>query len=772
MDGDGDTDVLSASSADDKIAWYENTAGNGTAWTPRTITTAAASAWSVAAADVDGDGDQDVLSASTGDDKIAWYENTAGNGTTWTVRTITTAAHRAYGLAVADVDRDGDIDALSASMDDFKVAWFENTAGNGTAWTEHVLSTAVLGPLSVTAADVDADGDTDALAPAAFGDTVFWFENTAGTGTSWVVRTIAPAHVPVAAVAGDVDGDGDLDILSAAFYDNAITWHRNETIHETACFVTRPPLPTLAGGTYHVLVADLDGDGDRDVLASSAASDRVVWYRNASGGDLWTLHTIATADRPTAVYSADIDGDGDLDVLSVADQDDALAWHENVSGDGTVWVSRTISVSPPFSPLYAVAAGDLDGDGDQDVISSVGYAGQIAWYENTLGNGTAWTTHTMDLVVDLLRFARSADVDGDGDLDVLWASSYANKIAWYDNTAGNGTAWVRRTISTAAMGVFSVMPADVDGDGDLDAVAASFLDDKVAWHENADGIGQTWVEHTIVTTADPFPSIFPAELDRDGDTDVLSVSGAGGHPAWFENTGGDGSAWAPHVLSTLTLEASFMGAGDLDGDGDVDAVTASFDEAAPVAWHANGAGQFVTTVSDLAPPGAENGELVPMLGVVVTHAGRAGDGDLELTRLGLLFEEEPGDPLTTAEANAIIETVRIYRDADGNGAFDPGIDVLVTSIPTLALTAGVQVVTFADGNPEVAGRPGVAPQVLRGHGDHGQREHTDPQPLPSHALGPGPLGQPRRGPHLRPPATRGLSCRRLLERRSPRLPSS
>ena len=309
--------------------------------------------------------------------------------------------------------------------------------------------------------------------------------------------------------------------------------------------------------------------------------------------------------------------------------------------------------------------------------------------------------HTMDLVVDLLRFARSADVDGDGDLDVLWASSYANKVAWYDNTAGNGTAWVRRTISTAAMGVFSVMPADVDGDGDLDAVAASFIDDKVAWHENADGIGQTWVEHTIVTTADPFPSIFPAELDRDGDTDVLSVSGAGGHPAWFENTGSDGSAWAPHVLSTLTLEAAFMGAGDLDGDGDVDAVTASFAEAAPVVWYANGAGQVVTTVSDLAPPGAENGDLVPMLGVVVTHGGRAGDGDLELTRLGLLFEEEPGDPLTTAEANAIIETVRIYRDADGNGVFDPGIDVLVTSIPTLALTAGVQVVTFADGNPEV-----------------------------------------------------------------------
>ena len=74
-----------------RIEWYENSAGDGSAWTARTISTAADFAQSVFAADVDGDGDTDVLSASPQDDKIAWYENVAGTGTPWTSRTISTA---------------------------------------------------------------------------------------------------------------------------------------------------------------------------------------------------------------------------------------------------------------------------------------------------------------------------------------------------------------------------------------------------------------------------------------------------------------------------------------------------------------------------------------------------------------------------------------------------------------------------------------------------------------------------------------------------------
>ena len=159
MDGDGDIDALSASSEfSNKIAWYENTNGDGTSWTARTITTEVLYAQSVFAADVDGDGDIDALSASAGDDKIAWYENTNGDGTSWTARTITTGADGAYSVFAADVDGDGDIDALSASLGDGNIAWYENTNGAGTSWTATTITTGASGAVSVFAADVDGDG--------------------------------------------------------------------------------------------------------------------------------------------------------------------------------------------------------------------------------------------------------------------------------------------------------------------------------------------------------------------------------------------------------------------------------------------------------------------------------------------------------------------------------------------------------------------------------------------------------------------------------------
>ena len=93
-------------------------------FTSHTITTGAIGANSVYAEDVDGDGDIDVLSASAFDDKIAWYENDGNEN--FTSHTITTNANGAYSVHVVDVDGDGDIDVLSASAFDNKIAWYEN----------------------------------------------------------------------------------------------------------------------------------------------------------------------------------------------------------------------------------------------------------------------------------------------------------------------------------------------------------------------------------------------------------------------------------------------------------------------------------------------------------------------------------------------------------------------------------------------------------------------------------------------------------------------
>jgi hypothetical protein len=111
------------------------------------ISTAADGAFSVYATDLDGDGDADVLSASLGDDKIAWYEN-LGAGAFGPQQVITTIADGAISVYATDLDGDGDQDVLSASNNDGKVAWYENLGG-GAFGAQQVITTAVSGPFGL-----------------------------------------------------------------------------------------------------------------------------------------------------------------------------------------------------------------------------------------------------------------------------------------------------------------------------------------------------------------------------------------------------------------------------------------------------------------------------------------------------------------------------------------------------------------------------------------------------------------------------------------------
>ena len=150
MDNDGDLDIVSASSGDDTIAWYENDGAANPSWTATDIATTADGARDVYVSDLDNDGDLDIVSASTFDDTIAWYENDGAANPTWTATDISISADGASSVFIADMDSDGDLDIISASRFDDTIAWYENAGGNHFNSTKDSLENALNAGTSLT----------------------------------------------------------------------------------------------------------------------------------------------------------------------------------------------------------------------------------------------------------------------------------------------------------------------------------------------------------------------------------------------------------------------------------------------------------------------------------------------------------------------------------------------------------------------------------------------------------------------------------------------
>ena len=193
MDGDGDLDIVSTSRFDDTIAWYENDGNADPSWTAADIATSADGPFDVFVADMDGDGDMDIVSASYNDDTIAWYENDGNINPTWTAADIATNADGAYGVFVEDIDGDGDMDIVSASVLDSTVAWYENDGNVDPTWTAADLSVGFSeNPNSVFVADMDGDGDMDIVSSSPVDDTISWYENVGKSNVVGASCSISP----------------------------------------------------------------------------------------------------------------------------------------------------------------------------------------------------------------------------------------------------------------------------------------------------------------------------------------------------------------------------------------------------------------------------------------------------------------------------------------------------------------------------------------------------------------------------------------------------
>ncbi len=348
-------------------------------------------------------------------------------------------------------------------------------------------------------------------------------------------------------------------------------------------------ISTEVNGPVSIVVADMDGDTYPDVVTGARFTNEVAWFKNLDGlGNFSEVQHISSSDETRSVHVADLDMDGDLDVLAAGTAADQIFWQENLDGQGNFGPQQNIDTDA--DNVNDAIGADLDGDGLLDVLAAIDFQQSAVWYKN-LGGGVFGARQEISFTVLSCRSIYAADLDNDGDLDVVANSGGSVTVSWFENLDGLGTFGPKRVVAGEALYVADVVCADIDGDADLDIMGVTNAEGKVAWHENLDGQGNFGPQRVVTNLAMSCTSIHLADLDNDGDMDVIfgntpTSTEETSEVAWSENVDGLGNFGPKQVLTTAFQFTKQVYAADVDGDTDMDifAVAQNNDK---VAWFEN-----------------------------------------------------------------------------------------------------------------------------------------------------------------------------------------
>ncbi len=602
LDHDGQPDLVAGDGSNAVTMWQnDGTPFNGSWSTNGTLGSGANDIRALALADVDGDGNLDVVSASlsdssTGYELVVW-ENPYSSGDTnpfdqtWTARNVI-ATVDLHSVVVADFNQDSKLDIAAGDTSNQVRIW-----SNDGSWsfTLQATLTADGDVEALVAADLNRDGVVDlvsggTLEGSGTHELIAWQNNTGWSFTGHDAGDTAAVNELAAA---DLNHDGHPDVVSVTDTgeDNEVIVWENDADETFDWSFTQVDVGAETQNVEATAVADFDADGDLDLVVGLAADgstgyevalwQNVLVHRNMSFTNIGTA-VGTSVDHVQSVASGDLDGDGDADVLSGSrhgEDYELIAWENDGTPFVGSWGSNNIGVTP--GATNAVVLGDLDNDGDPDAVSGSDSAtgSEIFVLQN---DGTPFTDlWTSNAVTDTntVHALALGDLDSDGYLDIVSGGKQRNAgvVAWRNDTTPFSGSWDGFSVGeddTAT--VRGVAIGDLNNDGHPDIAAASidgFTTTFVIWQNDGTPFAGSWVSNTVATLYTIGNVIKLGDLDGDGDLDLATASMLASDPGIiaWEN---DGTPFDGAWTGNIVT----VGAGndvalaDMDWDGDLDVV--------------------------------------------------------------------------------------------------------------------------------------------------------------------------------------------------------
>ena len=553
VDGDADLDLVLIDYWEDAVDWYANM-GGGAFGPKQTVSNSINLITDMHWADIDGDSDPDVVTVTYGGD-AGWFAN-SGTGTFGPIVPIPSMATNESDVITADLDGDGDQDLLGGSGMDSIATWYANN-GAGVFGPPQVI--AALGEEWYTnsVADVDGDGDLDVL-PSGYGHSPFWSEND-GTGIFVTQHPVSDTYIGEVRLV-DMDTDGDPDAVTVY---GAISWQSNDGFgnmgHRRMIYATLQNIET-------VRLVDIDGDNDLDVAANwQNSSSFLVFYRNDGSGQFGAQEVMVDTLVSTHSFEfADLDGDSDQDV--VVQGYFTLGCFIN---DGTGIFSPGAMFNSAGQGVYGIEVHDFDGDGDMDIVSVDYYAEALELWLND-GSGSFLPSQVAAVLSPPLGIG-SADIDGDGDYDLVSSDDGTGALNWYQNDGSAAFSPINIATLPDAIHADDIQLADLNGDGTVDLLYAETGD--VIFYANSGG-GTFLPAVTVTAMPDPWSTLHAADMDDDGDVDLI-IGNLDLEQFYWKANDGFGVFGPDEMLDpTLVGSPKCIRTGDIDGDGRTDVVLA------------------------------------------------------------------------------------------------------------------------------------------------------------------------------------------------------